>query len=320
MKIALFGAGRIGKVHAIAIANNARASLACVVDPHGPSAKALADQYNVPVMSESQALEDGNIDAVLIGSPTDQHARQITDAAESGKAIFCEKPIDLDISRVREVLNQLDLRPVPFMLGFNRRFDPNFVLLKQQIDSGVIGNVEMVTILSRDPGLPPIDYVKTSGGIFKDMMIHDFDMARFLVGEEFIDVQAMGAVHIDPNVAKAGDYDTAIATLRTASGKLVSISNSRRATYGYDQRIEVHGSNGMLQADNVRESTVVLSNGDGVRLEKPMHFFLERYEKAYANEIDAFVRLVIDNDESAPNASDGLRALELAELAVHALA
>ncbi|MGB0784737.1 MAG: inositol 2-dehydrogenase [Alphaproteobacteria bacterium] len=320
MKIALFGAGRIGKVHAIAIANNARASLACVVDPHEPSAKALADQYNVPVMSESQALEDGNIDAVLIGSPTDQHARQITDVAESGKAIFCEKPIDLDISRVRAVLNQLDRRPVPFMLGFNRRFDPNFVLLKQQIDSGVIGNVEMVTILSRDPGLPPIDYVKTSGGIFKDMMIHDFDMARFLVGEEFIDVQAMGAVHIDANVAKAGDYDTAIATLRTASGKLVSISNSRRATYGYDQRIEVHGSNGMLQADNVRESTVVLSNGDGVRLEKPMHFFLERYEKAYANEIDAFVRLVIDKDESAPNASDGLRALELAELAVHALA
>lgn len=316
MKIALFGAGRIGKVHAIAIAGNARADLACVVDPHAPSAEALATQYGVPVMSEAEALADPSIDGVLIGSSTDQHARQIIDASTAGKAIFCEKPIDLDIARVREVLKHLQAHPVPFMLGFNRRFDPNFMAMKEQIAAGAIGEVEMVTILSRDPGLPPIDYIKVSGGIFRDMMIHDFDMARFLVGEDFTEITAMGAVLVDPEVGEAGDVDTAVASLQTASGKLVSITNSRRATYGYDQRIEVHGSSGMLQAENVRESTVILSNEDGVRLEKPMHFFLERYAQAYANEIEAFVRLVKDGDTSAPSATDGLKALELAEQAL----
>ena len=316
MKIALFGAGRIGKVHAIAIAGNARAHLACIVDPHGPSAQALADIYDVPVMSEAEALADPSIDAVLIGSSTDQHARQITDAAQAGKAIFCEKPIDLDIERVREVLTHLEAHPVSFMLGFNRRYDPNFMALKAQIANGAIGEVEMVTILSRDPGLPPIDYIKVSGGLFRDMMIHDFDMARFLVGEEFESVSAMGSVLVDPAVGTAGDVDTAVATLKTASGKLVSITNSRRAAYGYDQRIEVHGSKGMLQADNMRESTVVLSDASGVRLEKPLHFFLERYAQAYANEIEAFARLVLDGDTSAPTALDGLKALDLAERAL----
>ena len=200
---------------------------------------------------------------------------------------------------------------MPFMLGFNRRFDPNFVALKAQLDAGAIGVVELVTILSRDPGLPPLDYIKVSGGIFRDMMIHDFDMARFLIGEEFISVSAKGAVLVDPQVGAAGDLDTAVATLQSASGKLVSITNSRRATYGYDQRIEVHGTKGMLQAENVRESTVILSTEAGVRLEKPLHFFLERYAQAYANEIDAFVRLVVDGDKSVPSASDGLKALEI---------
>ena len=316
MKIALFGAGRIGKVHAIAIAGNTRAELACIVDPHGPSAAALAEQYGVPVMAEEEALANPSIDGVLIGSSTDQHARQIIATASAGKAIFCEKPIDLDITRVREVLAHLEAHPVPFMLGFNRRFDPNFMAMKAQIAAGAIGEVEMVTILSRDPDLPPIDYIKVSGGLFRDMMIHDFDMARFLVGEEFTDVTARGAVLVNPEVGAAGDVDTAVATLQTASGKLVSITNSRRATYGYDQRIEVHGSKGMLQAENVRESTVILSTEAGIRLEKPMHFFLERYAQAYANEIEAFVRLVEDGDTSAPHAGDGLKALELAEQAL----
>ena len=316
MKIALFGAGRIGKVHAVAISGNARVDLACVVDPHGPSAQALAAQYAVPVMTEAEALADASIHAVLIGSSTDQHARQITAAASAGKAIFCEKPIDLALDRVRDVLTHLEANPVPFMLGFNRRFDPNFMALKAQIDAGAIGEVELVTILSRDPGLPPLDYIGVSGGLFRDMMIHDFDMARFLVGEEFTSVSAMGSALVDPAVGRAGDVDTALASLKTASGKLVCISNSRRATYGYDQRIEVHGSKGMLQADNVRESTVILSNAEGIRLEKPLHFFLERYAAAYANEIDAFARLVLDGDASAPGARDGLKALELAEQAL----
>ena len=316
MKIALFGAGRIGRVHAIAIASNAQAQLAGVVDPHGPSAEALAAHYGVPVMNEEEALADASVEGVLIGSSTDQHARQIIAAIDAGKAIFCEKPIDLDIERVREVIRHLESKPVPFMLGFNRRFDPNFMAMKAQIAAGAIGRVEMVTILSRDPDLPPIDYVKVSGGIFRDMMIHDFDMARFLVGEEFTEVTAMGSVLVNPEVGAAGDADTAVATLKTAGGTLVSITNSRRASYGYDQRIEVHGSKGMLQAGNVRENTVILSNEHGVSHAKPLHFFLERYAAAYANEIEAFVKLVKEGDTRVPSALDGLAALELAEKAL----
>ena len=327
MKIALFGAGRIGKVHAATISANPRAELASVVDPHHPSAERLAAQYQVPVMPEAEALADPGIDAVLIASSTDQHARQIVAAANAGKAIFCEKPIDLDLARVRGVVSHLEANPVPFMISFNRRFDPNFVALKAQIEAGAIGQVELVTLLSRDPGLPSIDYIRRSGGLFRDMMIHDFDMARFLVGEEFSEVTALGSVLIDPQVGEAGDIDSAGVMLKTASGKLVSITNSRRATYGYDQRIEVQGSRGMLQAENLRESTVILSNAAGVRLEKPLHFFLERYAQAYVKEVEAFVGLVLEGDRSPrstlpsalPSAQDGLKALELAEMAAASL-
>ena len=240
-------------------------------------------------------------------------------AASAGKAIFCEKPIDLSIERVRTVIAHLEANPVPVMLAFNRRFDPNFAALKAQIQAGAIGEVEMVTILSRDPCLPPIDYIKVSGGLYRDMMIHDFDMARFLVDEEFTDISAFGSVLVDPAVGDAGDVDTAVVTMKTANGKLVSISNSRRASYGYDQRIEVHGSKGMLRAENVTESTVVLSTDAGVRHEKPMFFFLERYAAAYRNEWDGFVRMVLDADTTGiPTALDGLRSLELAEKAVSA--
>ncbi|MEM8980605.1 MAG: inositol 2-dehydrogenase [Pseudomonadota bacterium] len=316
MRVALLGAGRIGRVHAPNIAAHPRSSLAAVVDPIQDAAQELADTVGARVMSEDEMFADPSIDAVLIASSTHRHADQIEKAASSKKAILCEKPIDLDISRVRDVESHLKEHPVPMMLGFNRRFDPNFQTLKAQIDNGTIGNVEMVTILSRDPGLPPIDYIKVSGGLFRDMMIHDLDVARWLVGETFDSVSAMGSVLVDPAVGEAGDVDTAVVTLKTKSGKLVSITNSRRARYGYDQRIEVHGSKGLVAAENMRETTVITATESGVRLEKPMHFFLERYAQAYRNEWDAFVRFVLDGDKNVPGIEDGIASLDLADRCV----
>lgn len=317
LRVAQFGAGRIGQIHARNIVGHVRSTLIAIADPDASAAEALAADHAAVVMDEVDIYADSTIDAIVVASSTNVHADQIEKAASAGKAIFCEKPIDLNIDRVRGVLNHLDVHPVPMMLAFNRRFDPNFARLKKQIDAGAIGQVEMVTILSRDPGLPPLDYIKVSGGLYRDMMIHDFDMARFLVGEEFTHVQALGSVLVDPAVGEAGDVDTALVTMKTASGKLVNISNSRRAPYGYDQRIEVHGSEGMLQAQNMLESTVVLSTSAGVRVEKPMFFFLERYAAAYQNEWDAFVRLALDGDcEGIPTAQDGLASLTLAERAL----
>lgn len=315
MKVVQFGAGRIGKVHATNIAAHTRSELFGIVDPMPEAGRSLAAQYGARYMAEEEALAHPDVKAVVIASATNVHADQIERAASAGKAIFCEKPIDLSLERVEGVVAHLEANPVPFMLAFNRRFDPNFQELKRQIDAGVIGEVELVTILSRDPGAPPVDYIRVSGGLYRDMMIHDIDMARWLVGEEFTDVKAMGSVCVDPAIGEAGDVDTAVVNLGTASGKLVSISNSRRASYGYDQRIEVHGSKGMIQAMNVAESTVVTSTADGVRGEKPMHFFLERYEAAYRSEWDGFVKLVLDGEGGMPTQTDGLESLRIADLA-----
>lgn len=313
MRVVQFGAGRIGKIHAQNIYSHPRSSLYGIVDPVAEAGKALADQYGAAFLSEEEALADPQVDAVVIASATNVHADQIERAASAGKAIFCEKPIDLSLTRVEGVVSHLAANPVPFMLAFNRRFDPNFQELKRQIEAGVIGKVEMITILSRDPGAPPVDYIKVSGGLFRDMMIHDFDIARWLVGEEFTAVQAFGSNLVDPAIGAAGDVDTAVVSMTTESGVLASISNSRRASYGYDQRIEVHGTKGMIQAQNVLESTVVTSTKTGVRSEKPMHFFLERYAAAYQTEWDGFVRLVLDGEASMPNQHDGLASLRLAE-------
>ena len=251
MRVVQFGAGRIGKIHAKNVSSHPRSSLYGVVDPVAEAGKALADQYGTAFLSEAEALSDPQVDAIVIASATNVHAEQIERAATAGKAIFCEKPIDLSLQRVEAVVSHLEAHPVPFMLAFNRRFDPNFLALKRQIEAGTIGEVEMVTILSRDPGAPPVDYIKVSGGLFRDMMIHDFDIARWLVGEEFTTVKAFGSNLVDPAIGAAGDVDTAVVSMTTQSGKLASISNSRRASYGYDQRIEVHGTKGMIQAQNV---------------------------------------------------------------------
>ena len=243
------------------------------------------------------------------------HADLIEKAARAKKAIFCEKPVDLDANRVRACLEVVAANNAILMVGFNRRFDPNFAALQKRIAEGAIGAVEIVSITSRDPGPPPISYIARSGGLFRDMMIHDFDMARFLLGEEPVAVSAMGSSLVDKAIGEAGDVDTAVVIMETKSGKVAQISNSRRATYGYDQRIEAHGAKGMLRADNVRETTVEFAGAQGFAGDKILNFFLERYAVAYRDELDAFVKAVSAGAAPRPDGEDGLRANLLADAA-----
>ena len=316
LNIALLGLGRAGKFHIQSIQSIPGISLRCVVDVDESLARCLAKELQCDYSTVAEGpLGQADIDAVIVASPTQEHYRQIIAALDAGKPVFTEKPLGSTLEEIDTCFDLAKRNDLPLLVGFNRRFDPNFQELKRQIDAGVIGEVELVTILSRDPGAPPVDYIRVSGGLYRDMMIHDIDMARWLVGEEFTDVKAMGSVCVDPAIGEAGDVDTAVVNLGTASGKLVSISNSRRASYGYDQRIEVHGSKGMIQAMNVAESTVVTSTADGVRGEKPMHFFLERYEAAYRSEWDGFVKLVLEGEPGMPTQTDGLESLRIADLA-----
>lgn len=272
VNIALLGAGRIGRVHAEAIVAATGATLYSVSDPFVESAQALANRHGCAVLETQAAIADDNVDAVLIATPTDTHAELIEACAEAGKSIFCEKPIDLDSTRVERCLEVVERTGARLMVGFNRRFDPHFRELKKRIEQGAVGEVEQVQITSRDPAPPPRDYVRVSGGLFRDMMIHDFDMARFLLGEEVTSVYAVGAALFDEAIREAGDVDTAMAILSTGSGKQCVITNSRRATYGYDQRIEVHGSLGMVSADNPRTVTVECADLSVMRERRCMIF------------------------------------------------
>jgi myo-inositol 2-dehydrogenase / D-chiro-inositol 1-dehydrogenase len=257
---------------------------------------------------------------VVICTPTDTHSALIERFARAGKAIFCEKPIDLDITRVKSCLAVVAETGATLMVGFNRRFDPHFMAARKAIDDGRIGKVEMVQITSRDPGAPPLEYIARSGGIFRDMTIHDFDMARFLLGEEPTAVSASASVLTDPAIGKAGDYDSVTVTLTTASGCHCLISNSRRASYGYDQRIEVHGSEGMVAAENQREADIEIANGRGFTRPPLLNFFMTRYTAAYANEIAAFIEAVKTGKPAAPGGQDGLIALALADAALKSVA
>ena len=320
IRFGLLGAGRIGKVHAKAVSADAGAQLVAVADAMAPAAKALADQYGCEVRSIDAILAAKDIDAVVVCTPTDTHADLIEAFAKAGKAVFCEKPIDLSLDRVKACLKVVRETKAVLMVGFNRRFDPHFRAVRAEIDKGTIGVVEMVTITSRDPGPPPLDYIARSGGIFRDMTIHDFDMARFLLGEEIATVSAMASVLVDPAIGKAGDSDSVQVMLRTASGKLAVISNSRRATYGYDQRIEVHGSKGSVSAENQRPVSIEVATGLGYT-RPPLHdFFMTRYTEAYAAEIAAFVQAVSGKGKAAPSGEDGLLALALAEAALQSVA
>ena len=316
VRFGLLGAGRIGKVHAKAISSNPDATLVAVADAFEQAAQDIASRYGCDIRTTDQIEAAKDIDAVVICTPTNTHADLIERFARAGKAIFCEKPIDLSLERVEACLKVVDETGAKLMVGFNRRFDPHFAAVKQAIDDGRVGDVEMVQIVSRDPGAPPADYIKSSGGIFRDMTIHDFDMARFVLGEEPVAVAATASVLTNPAIGALGDYDSVSVILTTASGKHCTISNSRRATYGYDQRLEVHGSKGSAAIENQRPVSIEVASGDGYT-RPPLHdFFMTRYTDAYAAEIAAFVAVVRDGKAPSPNGRDGLLALALAEAAL----
>lgn len=319
LHFAQFGAGRIGAIHAANLAASGRARLAHVVDVHAPAATALAAKHGATVSDTATALADPKVGAVIIASSTDTHADLVIAAARAGKAIFCEKPIDLSLPRVDACLDAVAKAGVPMLVGFNRRFDPSFAELHRRIGAGAIGAVEQVVITSRDPGPPPVSYIKVSGGLFRDMTIHDFDMARWMLGEEPTEVFAYGATLVDPAIGQAGDIDSAMVLLKTASGRMAHINNSRRASYGYDQRVEVHGSAGRLIAGNRTPTTVELADANAVTADKPLHFFLERYADAYRIELNAFLDAVANGTKMPIGAEDGRQALVLADAAVESL-
>ncbi len=318
-RIGLLGCGRIGQVHARSIAQIEGATVSAVADAFPAPARDLANRTNAKVMDAMDLINSADVDAVVIGTPTDTHYDLIHAAAKAGKAIFCEKPVDLSSDRIRNCKAVVETAGVPFLTAFNRRFDPNFADLQARLQQGQIGDTEIITIQSRDPSPPPVSYIKSSGGIFRDMMVHDLDMARFLLGENPVRVYAIGSALVDPEIGNAGDVDTAAVTLSTASGKICQITNSRRASYGYDQRIEVHGSRGMLRAENVHETTVEMATENGFARAPVQHFFLERYEAAYRAEMAHFVAAVENNTPPAPSIEDGLQAQLLADAADQSL-
>jgi myo-inositol 2-dehydrogenase / D-chiro-inositol 1-dehydrogenase len=315
LRIGLLGAGRIGRIHGSNIAAHPRARLAAIADASAEAARSLAEATGAKVATVEGIIDASDVDAVVICTPTDTHADLIERAARAGKAIFCEKPVSLDAERTAACLMVVEESGARLMIGFNRRFDPSFSALHRRIREGEIGEVEIVTILSRDPSPPPMDYLVRSGGLFRDMMIHDFDMARFLLGEEPIEMHAVASSLVDPAIGRVGDVDTAAVLMKTAAGKIAHISNSRRATYGYDQRIEVHGSRGLLAAGNRHNTTVLFADNRGYSLDPAMPFFLERYAEAYRAELDAFVAGVLTEAPLAPTGRDGLRAQRLADAA-----
>ncbi|QDD64830.1 inositol 2-dehydrogenase [Herbaspirillum seropedicae] len=313
--VAIFGAGRIGKIHAANIAAQAGVRLKYVCDVHAESAAELAQRYGAQVGRVEQVLDDSSVAAVVIASSTDTHADLILRAAAAGKAIFCEKPVDLDLQRAQACAEVVRAAGVTCMIGFQRRFDPTFESLSRRLEAGEIGDPEMLLVTSRDPGAPPLSYIASSGGIFKDMLIHDFDIFRWILADEAVSVFATGSCLTDPAIATAGDVDSTAVTLTTRSGRLCQINTSRRAAYGYDQRFEVLGSKGMLQAGNHRPTEVVAATASQVSSDLPEHFFLERYRAAYAREMAHFFQAIESGAPVRTSIEDGVKALQLAEAA-----
>lgn len=302
VRIGLIGTGRIGFIHAESLSFRLpEADLLCVSDINLNAAKNCAKEFKVDDVYEDyrKILERGDIDAVVICSSTDTHARIIKGAAENGKHIFCEKPIALDLSQIDEALQAVNNAGVKLQIGFNRRFDPNFKKIKELVSSGKIGKPHLIRITSRDPVPPPYEYIKTSGGIFLDMTIHDFDMARYLLGDEVIEIFATGDVLVDTKIGDFGDIDTAMISLKFRNGAIGSIDNSRKAVYGYDQRVEILGSEGCATAFNKTPDQVAISDNQGIHTEKPLYFFLERYRESYIQEMREFIDAV-KNDKTPP--------------------
>jgi myo-inositol 2-dehydrogenase/D-chiro-inositol 1-dehydrogenase len=319
VRFTLIGAGRIGRIHAGNIASHAQAKLVYVADADPAAARALADRFSAKTIPLDQAVTAPDVDAVLVASSTDTHADWIERCADAGKPVFCEKPLDLDINRATACLKRAQQARIPLYLGFNRRYDPSFMRLKREIAAGTIGALETLHIISRDPAPPPIEYVRRSGGLFRDMMIHDFDMARWLLGSEPVEVLARGSALVDPEIGAAGDIDTAMVILRTAEGRLCQIANSRRCAFGYDQRIEVFGSNGMVRADNHTATSVTVAGQSGFTTEPALPFFLERYAAAYRLELEDFLQALAGRPVELATGEDGRRALLLADAAQRSL-
>jgi myo-inositol 2-dehydrogenase/D-chiro-inositol 1-dehydrogenase len=317
LNFALFGAGRIGRMHAQNLVRRSDARLLYVVDTKPEAARALAEPLGAHQASEKEALADPAVQAVLIATSTGSHADLSIAAARAGKAIFCEKPVDLTLAKVEACIREVKKAKVPMFVGFNRRFDPSFRSLKKRLDAGAIGKLEQVIITNRDPGLPDLRFLATSGGLFLDFTIHDFDMARWLLGEEPVEVFAWGAVLVDPRVRTEGkDIDTAMLLLRTASGKMCHINNTRRAAYGCDPRIEVHGSKGMLRAENVTPTSVESFGAQATCADKPWPNFQTRYAAAYDAELTSFISSVQRRKPAEIPPEDSRRVLLLCEAAL----
>jgi myo-inositol 2-dehydrogenase/D-chiro-inositol 1-dehydrogenase len=315
LNLGLIGAGRIGQVHAENVSRRIPlANLAAVADVNEDAAKRCAQLYGIPKVTRDYRaiLEDPEVQAVLICSATDTHAQIIEEAAAAGKHIFCEKPIALSLATIDRALAAVERAGVKLFIGFNRRFDANFQRVHHAINQGEIGQPELLHLISRDPSPPPIAYIKVSGGIFADMMIHDFDMARFLIGSEVEEVYVAGGVMVDPAIGEAGDLDTAVVVLRFANGVIGTIENSRRAVYGYDQRVEVLGSAGAIRIDNNYPNTAIISDAQNVRRDLPLNFFMERYTEAYATEMQAFVEAVLHDRPVPVTGHDGRAPVAIA--------
>jgi myo-inositol 2-dehydrogenase/D-chiro-inositol 1-dehydrogenase len=308
LRFGVIGAGRIGKIHAENLATRIPGVEVCAIaDINIVAAQELASRLHVPTATQdtNTILADPTIDAVAICSSTDTHANIIIEAAQAGKHIFCEKPIDHDLVRIDAALEAVVQAGVKLQIGFNRRFDPNFRKVRQMVAEGKIGALHIIRITSRDPAPPPVSYVKVSGGMFLDMTIHDFDMARYLSGSEVVEVYTAAGVLVDPEIGEAGDVDTAVITLRFANGAIGTIDNSRKAVYGYDQRVEVFGSGGMVQAHNNTSDNDVYANADGVHSAKPLYFFLERYMESFIAEMKEFVKSIQEDTPSPVAGIDG---------------
>lgn len=313
--IAVIGAGRIGRIHAANAKADQRIELKYVVDPVSSSAEELASATGASVAPLEDVLGDPSLAGVVVASSTDTHLEFSMAAVKAGKAVFCEKPLDLDLQKARSAASSINRDDARLFLGFNRRFDHNFQQLRERIHSGEMGALETLHIISHDPSPPPIDYVRVSGGMFKDMTIHDFDMARWLLGEDPVEVYAAATSVVDPAIGEAGDVDTAKILLRTESGKICVISNSRRSGYGYDQRIEAFCAEGLLRAGNVLSSTVEAWNEAGTQSDALQNFFLDRYAGAYRSEMAHFAD-ILDGAKPRVGYHDGIAALAIAEAAM----
>ena len=308
LNIGIIGAGMIGKVHAENLAYRIpEANPLIIADINEKAARETAARCNIPKMTTDyqEILADSEVDAVVICSSTDTHARIIGEAAQAGKHIFCEKPIDFSLAKIDQALALVNKAGVKLQIGFNRRFDANFARVRQAITSGEIGEPHLLHIISRDPEPPTPEYVKTSGGIFMDMTIHDFDMACFLIDSEVEEIFAYGGVRIDPEIGKAGDLDTVLILLKYADGTLGTIDNSEKAAYGYDQRVEVFGSKGAIQIANNYPNSATISTGESIHRELPLYFFVERYVDSYIAEMRAFVRAVLEDKPTPVSGADG---------------